>query len=123
MISFDSTIVLQVRLGSATGTTEPVCHVWFFDTPAGVKPTFEDYQRAMTRTVLAGATDTTICAAPRAGTIRNVFTLSINNRSADTELFTISTYDGTNRYPVIDQFSLATLKTLFYEHGAGWQAP
>lgn len=121
MISFDSTMVLQARLASATGTTEPVAHVWFFDTPPQVKPTFEDYQRAMTRTVLAGVTDTTICAAPRQGTIRNVFAISINNRSADTEIFTVSTYDGTNRYPIVDNQSLVTLKALVYENGAGWQ--
>lgn len=123
MISYDSTMVLQAKTASAINTTEPVAHVWFFDTPPKTKEGFEDYMRAMTRTVMTNTTDVTICAAPAQGAIRNVFAIAINNRSADTELFTISTYDGTNRYPILDQYSLATLKTLFYESGAGWATP
>ena len=120
MISYDSTMTLQARTASAINTTEPVAHVWFYDTPAQTKPTFEEYQRAMTRTVMTNTTDITICAAPRQGTIRNVFAISIYNRSLDTEIFTVSTTDGTNRYPVVNK-SLATLETLWYDNEAGWQ--
>jgi hypothetical protein len=112
-------MVLQAKTASAINTTEPVVHVWFFDTPPQVKPTFEDYLRAMTRTVMTNTTDVTICAAPRAGTIRNVFAIAIYNRSLDTEIFTVSTYDSTNRYP-LETKTCATLETLHYEDGEGF---
>lgn len=119
MISYDSTIVLQVRTATAINTTEPVAHVWFFDTPAQKKPTFEDYMRALVRTVMTNTTDITICGSPLKESIRNVFAISVYNRSLDTEIFTVSTYDGTNRYP-LETKTLATLETLHYEDGEGW---
>lgn len=119
MISLDSTVALQVRTASAINTTEPVAHVWYFDVPSQTKPTFEDYQRAMVRTVTTNTTDVTICASPRVGTIRNIIAIAIYNRSLDTEIFTVSTYDGSNRYP-LENKTLATLETLHYENGEGW---
>ncbi len=119
MIAIDSTMVIQARTATAINTTEPVAHVWFFDTPPQTKATFEDYQRAMKRTVMTNTTDITICAAPPAGTIRCVISIAIYNRSLDTEIFTVSTYDQTNRYP-LENKTLATLETLHYENSEGW---
>ena len=119
MMALDYTMVLQARTASAIATTEPVAHVWYYDVPAQSKPGFDEYQRALQRTVLTNTTDITICAAPRQGTVRNIVSVSIYNRSTDTEIFTVSTTDGTNRYP-FENKTLATLETLHYENEEGW---
>ena len=122
MISLSSTLmVLQARTATAINTTQPVAHVWYYDVPARQKVGMEEYQRGMQRTVMTDTTDITICAAPPDTNVtRNIYALCINNRSLDTEIFTISTFDATNRYPLVTRSAL-TLEAIWYEDEGGWQ--
>ena len=74
-----------------------------------------------TQGVSTGATDVTILAAPAAGSIRLVKSISIYN--ADTASVTVQVhYDNGGTERTIIKVTLATLENLFYESGAGWQA-
>ena len=122
MIYLDNTTrKLQAFLAGAAATTNPTVTVMYKDwTPQtdgdGValissgKPQF---------TVLAGATETDICAAPNQGYTREISMVNVFN--ADTTNVTLTICiddDGTNRIQL--KKVLATLETLCYENGVGW---
>jgi hypothetical protein len=120
MIALDTpTMVLQAALASATGTTEPVAHVVARTVPQSTKSSFEEYQSRLTRTLFTGAANVTICAAPQVNEFKAIEYVGVVNRSTDTETVTVSTYDGTNRYPLIVQ-GLAANQGLYYEENRGW---
>ena len=115
MIRLDSTVVLQAVLSGAIATTQPQATVCASDhtspsTYVGLAPV---------RTALNSTTDVTILAAPSAGTIRDVDYLSVFNRDTASVTITIK-YDATGTDTIITTFTLLTLETLLYIHGAGW---
>jgi len=104
-----TTMKLQAVMGSATNTTQPFAHVWFFDIANNIKTGMEDYKVEMKRTALNSTTAVDICDAPGTnGTKRIVVGLSIVNSSLDTEIITLQTTDGTTVGPVITQTLLTT---------------
>jgi len=115
MIRLDSTVVLQAVLSGAIATTQPQATVCASDhtspsTYVGLAPV---------RTALNSTTDVTILAAPTAGTIRDIDYLSVFNRDTASITVTIK-YDATGVDTIITTFTLLTLETLLYVHGAGW---
>lgn len=120
MIALDRPeMVLQAQLASATGTTEPVASVVARTIAQATKASFEDYQGRITRSVLSGATPVTICDAPSQNAFKAVEYVGIVNRSTDTEIVTVSTWDGVNRYPLIVR-SLTPNQSLYYRKRRGW---
>src|SRR5262245_33765296 len=121
MFALDLTsLSLRAKLASATGTTEPVWHVWYKHVPLARKEGNEEYPLAVKRTPMTGTTEAVICNTPPSVEIRvHIVSAIVVNRSTDTEIFTVETWDGTTAYPVIIH-SLAANEFLAYEHGRGW---
>lgn len=121
MIPLDTTTrKLQAFLAGAITTTNPTVTVSFFDVPEQTKEDNSDYRRAPQFTVLAGVTETDICAAPNQGVVRHIEYVSIHN--TDTASVTVSVVvddGGTNRI----QFhrTLLTRQTAVFTRQSGWQ--
>lgn len=122
MIALDSTLLtLQAVLASAANTTQPFAHVWYYDTP-GIASDYRTVRDrlSMQRTALNNTTAVDICAAPsKSGISRQISELAIVNRSADTEIVTIQTTDGSTVGPIITQ-TLLTLESLHYNEEEGF---
>jgi hypothetical protein len=119
MIALDRPeLVLQAQLASAA-STEPVASVVARTIAQATKASFEDYQSRLTRSVLAGASPVTICDAPAQNAFKAVEYIGITNRSTATEILTVSTYDGVNRYPLIVR-ALTANQSLYYRKRRGW---
>lgn len=119
-LGLDYETKLQAVMASATGTTQPQAHVSFYDVPTGKKDGLEEYRIQLQRTTLNDTTAVDICDAPlTAGTVRIVTSVSIVNRSTDTEIISISTDVGGASRRIITK-TLTTLQGLYYEQGRGW---
>jgi hypothetical protein len=90
MIPLDTTTrKLQAFLSGAATTTNPTVTVSFYDVPRQAKTDNSEYLRTPQFTVLAGVTETDICAAPTVqGTVRNIEYINFYN--ADTAPVTIT---------------------------------
>jgi hypothetical protein len=122
MIPLDSdTRKLQAFLSGAAATTNPTVTVSFYDVPQRSKEDFSEYRRSAQFTVLAGTTETDICAAPNQGTVRNVEIINIYNADTATVTVTICVDDnGTNR--ILAQIDLLTTETALWNSQSGdWQ--
>lgn len=115
MLRLDSTVVLQAVLGGAVATTQPQATVCASDHTS--PSTYEGL--APVRTALNSTTDVTILSAPAASTIRDVDYLSIFNRDTASITVTIK-YDQSGADTIILTTTIATLETLLYVHGIGW---
>lgn len=120
MISLDTTNrKLQAFLSGAAATTNPTVSVFFHDLLRQTKDDQSEYPRAPQFTVLAGTTETDVCAAPEQGTTRHIDGVQVFN--ADTAAVTVTVCiddSGTNRILVKRQLQVG--QTLFYENGYGW---
>lgn len=121
MISLDSTTrKLQAFLSGAAATTNPTVTISYYDIPRGTKTDTSEYLRFAFYTLLAGATETDVCAAPtQVGTVRNVEEIHVYN--ADTAAVTVALCvddAGTNRIMIKQTLNIA--ETLAYSHTMGW---
>lgn len=120
MLTLDTTArKLQAFLGGAATTTNPTVTVVFHDVLNQVKSDITEYRRAPQFTVLAGATETDVLAAPQQGFVRHID--AINIYQADTVNATVTVViddNGTNR--ILISHTLTPTQTLFYESGYGW---
>lgn len=122
MIPLDTTTrKLQAFLAGAISTTNPTVTVAFYDVPRQAKEDNSEYLRSPQFTVLAGVTETDICAAPSVqGTVRNIEYINIYN--ADTASVTVTVCiddNGTNRIQVV--MTLATTESAVWTKNSGWQ--
>jgi len=100
MIPLDTTTrKLQAFLSGAEATTNPTVTVSFYDVPRTAKVDNSEYLRSPQFTVLAGVTETDICAAPTVqGTVRNIEYINIYNADSATVTVTVVVDDnGTNQ--------------------------
>ncbi len=99
MILDTTTRKLQAFLSGAAATTNPTVTVSFYDVPRQSKADNSEYLRSPQFTVLDGAAETDICAAPTVqGTVRNVEYINIYNADSATVTVTVAVDDsGTNR--------------------------
>ena len=120
MIRLDSTTrKLQAFLGGAAATTNPTVTVGFYDNPRQSKADFSEYAGTMQYTVLAGATETDICAAPNAGVTRNIDYICVYNTDSASVDVTICVDDnGTNRFQV--KITLATTESAVWSPKSNW---
>ena len=110
---------LQAFLAGAAATTNPTVTVSFYDIIRQTKTDYSDYPLSNQFTVLAGVTETDICATPSTGTTRHIRRISIYN--ADTASVTVTVCiddNGTNR--ILCKKAIAAGETLNYESGNGW---
>lgn len=114
-----STTSLEFKLDAAG--TDVIANVFYYDVKARTKEDNSEYQGAWTGTASAGTTETVICAAPAANTVRNIDTISIYNGNVATRVVTIYIDDGgANTIQIVK--SLTTGQHLIYDAGgAGWQ--
>ncbi len=111
---------LQAWLAGAPATTNPTVTVGFYDVTDQEKVGFGEYKRAPQFTLLAGATETDICAAPAQGTVRNIEYICIyNTDTAGVELFIAVDDAGTNRIQV--KITLATTESAVWTPTSGWK--
>ena len=111
---------LQAFLSGAAATTNPTVTVGFYDVSSQTKVDTSEYKRAAQFTVLAGATETDVCAAPAQGTVRNIEYINIYN--ADTLSVTVTVCiddNGTNRIQVV--MALLTTESAVWTPTSGWQ--
>lgn len=88
---------LQAFLSGAAATTNPTVSVWYHDVIQQSKTDTSEYRRGYQRTVLAGATETEILAAPAQGTVRVADAIIFFNADTATVVATICVDDnGTN---------------------------
>lgn len=122
MIPLDTTTrKLQAFLSGAAATTNPKVTVSFYDIPRGSKTDSSEYLRSTQFTVLAGTTETDICAAPLAqGTVRNIEYINIYNADTASVTVTVCVDDnGTNQIQVV--MTLATTESAVWSKNSGWQ--
>jgi hypothetical protein len=119
MIPLDTdTRKLQAFLSGAAATTSPTVTVVFYDVPNQSKMDFSEFRRAPQFTVLAGATETDICAAPAAGVVRMIEYINIyNTDSASVDVFVVVDDNGTNRIQA--KLTLATTETAIWTAASG----
>jgi hypothetical protein len=116
-----TTRTLEIGLGGAVATAEPYVTVCYYDVPAQERVGYSEYQSATTLARTSGATPVTICAAPAVqGVVRNIRHICVQNADSGAVTVTIRIDDSGTDYPMYAQ-SLASTKTLVYEHGQGWQ--
>jgi hypothetical protein len=109
-----TTLELRVVLAGAVTTNQLDCHCWYYDNPGQTKPSFEDYQGALTRAATNNTTDVTLASAPKLGGVsRNVQYVTVYNRDTVNATVTIKTYDtaATTSFIICKQ-TLATGETL-----------
>jgi hypothetical protein len=114
--------ILQAFLAGAAATTNPTVTVGFYDVPNKEKPDNSEYRGSVQYTVLAGTTETEICAAPAiAGTVRNIDYISIYNTDTAPVTVTVCIDDaGTNRIQA--QMTLASTESGIWSSNSGdWQ--
>ena len=120
MIALDATTrKLQAFLAGAVAATNPTVTVIYYDLQQQTKTDFSEYRRAPQFTVLAGATETDVCAAPALGIVRHIEEIQVYNADTATVTVTVCVDDGgTNR--ILVKQALLTTETLQYQHGIGW---
>ena len=111
---------LQAFLAGAAATTNPTVTVSFYDVANKEKPDFSEYRGGMQYTVLAGATETDVCAAPPDnGTVRNIDHMTVYNADTAAVVVSVCVDDGgTNRILVKQTLNVA--ETLGYSAQMGW---
>ena len=121
MISLDTTLIsLQAVLAGAPATSQPECHVWYYDVPAQAKETNEEYKRFLYRSVANSGTDVVICPPPpTSGTTRHIESIAYHNKDTASSTVTIKTDDGTTERQMHKK-TLTTLQTFQYESNSGW---
>ena len=122
MIPLDTTTrKLQAFLAGAIATTNPTVTVSFYDVPRQAKTDSSEYLRSIQFTVLAGVTETEVCAAPSVqGTVRNIEYINIYNAdSASVDVFVVIDDNGTNRVQV--KITLATTESAVWTPESGWK--
>lgn len=122
MICLDtSSKKLEIGLAGAVAANE--CHVTvvYYDVLPQTKDDNSEYKRATKLANTSGATPVTICEAPtQAGAVRNIEYICVQNADTSAAVVTVRIDDGGTDYNQYAQ-SVATLKSLVYERGAGWQ--
>lgn len=120
MIALDlTTRKLQAFLAGAPSATNPTATVVFYDVPEAEKNDQSAYRHAPQFTVLAGATETDICAAPAQGVVRHVVYINIYNADSATVIVTVCVDDGgTNRIQVV--MSLLTTESAVWTPESSW---
>lgn len=122
MIVLDTTTKkLEVGLAGAVAANE--CHVTvvYYDVLPQAKNDSSEYKRAVSLAKTSGATPVAICAAPtRDGVVRCIEYICVQNADTSAAVVTVRIDDGGTDYNQYAQ-SVATLKSLVYERGAGWQ--
>lgn len=121
MIPLDTTTrKIQAFLSGAAATTNPTVTVAFYDVPRRTKDDNSEYLKAPQFTVLAGASETDICAAPSEGVVRNIEYINIYNADTATVNVTVCIDDnGTNRIQVL--ITLLTTESAVWTPTSGWQ--
>ena len=113
---------LQAFLSGAAATTNPTVTVSFYDLLKQAKDDNSDYPLANQFTVLAGSTETDVCAAPNTGVTRHITAVNVYN--ADTAPITVTVCvddNGTNRILVKQVLQVAeTMRYVSYLHGGQW---
>lgn len=119
MISLDTTLIsLQAVLAGAPATSQPECHVWYYDVPAQAKETNEEYKIFMYRSVANSGTDVVICPAPpTSGTTRHIVCFAYHNKDTASVVLVIKTDDGTTERVMLKK-TLTTLQTLWYDNNS-----
>lgn len=108
---------LEAFLGGA-GTPKVI--VVFHEVPAQQKNDTSEYPRANQFTTLAGATETTILAAPSQNIVRHVDSITINNDTGGTIVVSIVTDVSATNYLHVEQ-SLLDTETLLYTADDSWR--
>lgn len=123
MIALDSsTRKLQAFLSAAATTTNPTVSVMYHDVPkvSGADYSFPEPPAVPQFTVLAGVTETDVCAAPNQGVVRHIDAISVYNADTVDAVVTVCIDDnGTNR--ILIKQSLSSFDTLQYEDSRGWE--
>lgn len=120
-MNIDNMTTIYAVMASATGTTQPVATVFFHDVPHDTKEGFEEYPGGRQITALNSTTEVTILSSPAKTAItRQVDGLAILNRSTDTEIITVGTYDGTTRSPMVVK-QLQPNQSIVFTPDGGWQ--
>ena len=115
MILDKTTISLQAALAGAVSASEPEIHVDYLVWNNEGLPT----KPASTRSVMTGATDVTILAAPTTqGYVHEPVGISIYNKDTASVVVTVKTDDGTER--IIIKKTLTTLQSLCWDKNVGW---
>lgn len=118
--ALDNLTILQAFMASATGTTQPQAHVWYYDVSVSQKLGFEEYRPQLQRTTLDDTNTVDICSPPTGQeTVRTITKVAIINRSTDTEIITVATSISANSRRIITM-TLLTLQGLYYEQHRGW---
>lgn len=114
-----TTTKLKAYLAGAAATTNPTVTVGFYDVPRQGKTDMSEYQGAHQYTVLAGATETDVCAAPLLdGTVRNIDYINVYNAdTASVDVFIVVDDAATNRIQV--KITLATTETALWTAASG----
>ena len=110
-----TTSVLQAVLAGAITTSQPEAVVAFRD----VNPNGEETKYSTQRTALNSGTDVTICDAPVQGFVRYVDTITVYNKDTVNAVVTVKIDVSGTEYILVKN-TLATTKTLGYEHSTGW---
>ena len=124
LTNFSSTTTqkMQAFLSGAAATTNPTVTVTYYEIIRQDKVDNSDYPLANQFTVLAGATETDVCAAPNTGVTRHITAVNVYN--ADTAEVTVTVCvddNGTNRILVKQVLQVAeTLRYVSYLHGGQW---
>lgn len=114
MLRLTSASKLQAVMSGAPATTQPQCTVSYSE------QTSTTYLGDVQRTVLTGATDVDILAAPSGSNVRDVDFISFYNR--DTASVTITCkYDVSATDSIIITATIGTLEYLEYTHSGGWK--
>ena len=107
---------LEIDLAGSVSSVEGRVTVFFKDIRA--EDAKEGYGTQITLTT--GATEVTICDAPRSGVTRIITGIHIFNADSASITLTIQIDDGGTNYTIF-QATLATLESATYESGTGWQ--
>lgn len=113
---------LQAFLSGAAATTNPTVTVIFHDVIRQSKTDTSEYRRGYTRTVLAGATETDILAAPAQGTVRDIDHICVYNADTAAVTVTVSIDDNTTNGILVKQ-TLQVGESLTWDSGPdgnGW---
>lgn len=109
---------LQAYLAGAAATTNPTVTVIYHDIPNQAKVDMSPARPAAQFTVLAGATETDVCAAPAAGVIRMIDSVTIyNTDTASVDCFVVIDDSATNRIQA--KLTIATTETALWTRESG----
>ena len=122
MIRLDKTTTkLQAFLAGAIATTNPTVTVTYKDDTPQQTPQGDTLSKGVVQfTILAGVTETDICAAPNQASVREIDAVTVFNADTASVTVTVCIDDSaTNR--ILIKRTLTTLQTLYYENTVGWQ--